>query len=494
MTNRRAGRFRVGVEMLLPMPPTDSVFLSVETRQRPMHVGGLHLYTPPDGAGPTYVHELFEQLISTGEVAPLFRKRPARGITTAGQWGWEVDQQFDIEHHVRHNALPRPGRVLELLSLCSRLHSTLLDRNRPLWEAHLIEGLNDGRFALYFKVHHSLLDGMSAARLLQSVLSTDPEERDQPPPWATRMRAPRPVAEAVAPEPHEGGAGAAAAGAAAAGAVLGLPTAALRSALSIASDAAGLPRALATTVRRGLRDEPASLSFSAPRTIFNVPITGSRRVAAQAWPMDRIRAVSKAGRATLNDVVLAMCSGALRAYLLDLSALPDAPLIAMVPVALRARDLNRESGNAVGAVMCNLGTHLDDAGDRLNAVHRSMLDGKAALSTMTPLQILAMSALGTGPLLLQSIPGVQSLTRPPFNLIISNVPGPRRPLYLNGARLDGMFPLSIPFDGQALNITCTSYANELAFGLTGCRRTVPHLQRLLGHLDAALEDLEKAVL
>jgi diacylglycerol O-acyltransferase len=122
-----------------------------------------------------------------------------------------------------------------------------------------------------------------------------------------------------------------------------------------------------------------------------------------------------------------------------------------------------------------------------------MTDGKAALATMSPLQILAMSALGTGPLLLQSMPGIQNFARPPFNLIISNVPGPRKPLYLNGARLDGMYPLSIPFDGQALNITCTSYDTELAFGLTGCRRSVPHLQRLLGYLEAALFDLEEAV-
>jgi diacylglycerol O-acyltransferase len=477
-----------GVQMLLPMSPVDSMFLTVEARQRPMHVGGLHLYQPPDGAGPDYVHDLYRYMIGVTDIAPLFRKRPARSLLTAGQWAWEEDEQFDIEHHVRHNALPRPGRVLELLSLCSRLHGTLLDRNRPLWEAHLIEGLDDGRFAIYFKVHHALVDGLAASRLLQTILSTDPDERDQPPPWANRQRSARPAGVS---------AGAiAAVGAdldveAAERSFLGLPISTLKQALGVAADAAGLPRALAKTVSRGILQESASVSFSAPRTIFNVPITGSRRFAAQSWPIARIKEVGKASGATLNDVVLAMCSGALRSYLQGLDALPDAPLIAMVPVALRVRERNRQGGNAVGAVMCNLGTHLDDPGARLISVTKSMSDGKQALSTMTPLQILAMTALGTGPLLLQSLPGLQNFTRPPFNLIISNVPGPRRPLYLNGARLDGMYPLSIPFDGQALNITCTSYAKDLAFGLTGCRRSVPHLQRLLGHLDEALSELEQ---
>jgi diacylglycerol O-acyltransferase len=168
--------------MLLPMSPTDSIFLTVESRTTPMHVGGLHLYESPEGADSSYVHDVYQSMIAVDAVAPLFAKRPRRSFSSAGQWGWEHDEQFDIEHHVRHNALPRPGRVLELLSLCSRLHSTLLDRQRPPWEVHLIEGLADGRFAIYFKIHHSLVDGMSAQRLLQSTLSRDPDQRDMPPP------------------------------------------------------------------------------------------------------------------------------------------------------------------------------------------------------------------------------------------------------------------------------------------------------------------------
>ncbi|MFL6161786.1 MAG: WS/DGAT/MGAT family O-acyltransferase [Jatrophihabitantaceae bacterium] len=454
---------------MLPMSLTDSVFLTAESRETPMHVGGLQLFRPPADFSGT--RELFSQLISADEVAPLFKKRPRRSLGTAGQWAWAEDTEFDIEHHVRHNALPRPSRVLELLALCSRLHGTLLDRRRPLWEFHLIEGLADGRFAIYFKIHHALVDGVSAQRLLQRVLTKDPDARDLPAPWADR---PRPATARTPPAPE-----------------VGLAT--LRGALNLAAEAAGLPAALRTTLRRSLRDLSSPVSFAAPRTMFNVPITGSRRFAAQSWPMQRFTGITRAAQVTVNDAVLAVCSGALRRYLQSLDALPEQPLIAMVPVALKARDRQRESGNAVGAVMCNLATDLADPADRLSTIRTSMLGGKQALASMSPLQIVAMTGLGMSPLVLQGMPGYTELFRPPFNIIISNVPGPRSSLYLNGAQLDGLYPLSIPYHSQALNITCTSYASKLGFGLTGCRRTVPHLQYLLGYLDDELAALENAV-
>jgi diacylglycerol O-acyltransferase / wax synthase len=455
--------------MLLPMSPLDSLFLLAESREHPMHVGGLQLFQPPDGADAMDVRTLFDAAILNDEPSPLFHKRARRSITTLGQWGWERDNHFDIEHHVRRNALPAPGRVLELLALCSRLHSTLLDRHRPLWECHLIEGLDDGRYAVYTKVHHAVLDGVASLRLLQRQLSEDPDERDMLAPWAGGAR---PAREREGGNP--------------------INRATLHSALQFAAEAAGLPSVLAKTVNRGLHDQSTSLSFSAPKTMFNVPITGARRVAAQSWPIERVKQIAKSGGVTLNDVVLAMCSGALRTYLLSLDALPEEPLIAMVPVSLRSKSDTR-GGNAVGAVMTNLATDLSDPALRLSAISRSMNSGKKALREMTPAQILAMTGLGMSPLLLPML-GLPELSRPPFNLIISNVPGPRKPMYWNGARLDGLYPFSIPVDGQALNITCTSYSDELAFGLTGDRRNVPHLQRLLGFLDEELFDLEKAVL
>jgi diacylglycerol O-acyltransferase len=465
--------------MVTPMDLTSTSFMLAENRSQPMHVGGLQLFRKPEGAGRDFVSNLTHEMMDVDEIAPLFLKRPYRSVATGGQWAWTEDEEFDLEYHVRHSALPKPGRVRELLELGSRLHGTRLARERPLWEAHVIEGLRDGRVAMYTKMHHALLDGVSAMRLIQAVLSTDPDRMDVLPMWAKGATGSRPQKRREEPEQS----------------LADLPVHALRTALALSAEAAGLPGALVRTLARGVRNETSAVSLYAPRTILNDRITGSRRFAAQDWPMERIRAVGTATGTTVNDVVLAMCSGALRRYLLDLDALPDTSLVAMVPVALDLAGSGSGSahgGNAVGCVMVRLGTQLDDPADRLQSVHGSMVDGKEALSAMSPTQIIAMSALGLSPALIWPMLRLQGIARPPFNLVISNVPGPKKPLYYNGARLEGMYPLSIPIHGMALNITCTSYDEQLGFGLTGCRRTVPRLQRLLSHLDDELGALEKA--
>jgi diacylglycerol O-acyltransferase len=316
-------------------------------------------------------------------------------------------------------------------------------------------------------------------RLLQSVLSTDAKRRTMPPPWGAREESTRAEQHRAEQEQH----------------LMDLPLSAMRSALGITADAAGLPGALVRTLARGVRNETSAVSLYAPRTIINKSITGSRRFAAQDWPIARMRAIGKASGTTINDVVLAMCSGAMRRYLIELDALPDSTLIAMVPVGLRAKQADTASAagcNAVGAVIVKLGTELSDPALRLEAINDSMRAGKEALGTMTPMQILAMSAIGMAPAILTPMLRLQGIAKPPFNLIISNVPGPKVPHYYNGAELVGMYPLSIPIHGMGLNITCTSYAGQMGFGLTGCRRTVPHLQRLLTHLDDELAALESA--
>jgi diacylglycerol O-acyltransferase len=191
-----------------------------------------------------------------------------------------------------------------------------------------------------------------------------------------------------------------------------------------------------------------------------------------------------------------MCAGALRNYLLELGELPSQSLVAMVPVSLKlgaADSPEVHGGNAIGSVMVRLATDLSDPAGRLASITNSIRSGKAALATMTQTQIIAMSGLGVAPVVLAPILRMQGLSRPPFNLVISNVPGPKQPLYMNGAKLTGMYPMSIPMHGQAMNITCTSYDGRMNFGLVGCRRTAPHLQRLLTHLDQELDSLEEAV-
>lgn len=458
--------------------PTSLAFLLAENRNQPMHVAGLQLFEKPADAGPHFAREVYETALDTEEVAPLFRKRPARSLSSLGQWAWTDDTEFDIEYHVRHSALPEPGRIRELLELVSRLHGQRLARERPLWEAHIIEGLADGRIAMYTKLHHSLVDGISAMKLMQSVLTSDPDRRGMGLPFDAKANSrSKKVREAT-----EGG-------------LTEVPMEALRSAMGITADAAGLPAALIKTLTKGVRNEASAFSFYAPKSMFNVNITGSRRFAADDWPLERIRAISKASKTTMNDVVLAMCGGAVRKYLREVNRLPVDSLVAMVPVGLKSRKSESEAGgggNAVGSVMVKLGTDLADPADRLAAINASMRAGKEALESMTPNQIVAMSALGMAPSMVIPMLRLNGVVRPPFNLIISNVPGPRTTQYLNGAKLVGTYPVSIPMQGMALNITCNSYAEDMMFGLTGCRRTVPHLQRLLTHLDAELAELENA--
>jgi diacylglycerol O-acyltransferase len=458
---------------MAPMPLADAMFLLAERREQPMHVGGLQLFELPAGASDDWLLSVYESLVhlEPSAVSPLFRKRPHRPAASLGAWSWTSDPDIDLEHHVRLSALPRPGRVRELLALVSRLHGTLLDRHRPLWEAHLVEGLEGCRFAVYSKIHHSLLDGVSALRLLAASLDPDPQRRDMPMPFAAVPpgRRGEPSRRALAD-------------------LLGWPATAART----GAELAGLSTRAGAAALRSFLDANGHLPTRAPRTILNQPITGARRFAAQSWDLARVRAVASGAGVTINDVVLAMCSGALRCYLAELEALPAAPLVAMTPVSLRPPG-SEVGGNSVGAILCNLGTHLEDPAERLAAVHESMESGKALLRGLSPTQATVASAVALAPMLLGQVPGVRRVASPGYNLVISNIPGPSEPLYWNGARMLGVYPLSIPTDGQALNVTVTSYAGSLEFGLTGCRRSVPRLQRLLGGLETALVELEKAI-
>ncbi|HEY5857424.1 MAG TPA: wax ester/triacylglycerol synthase family O-acyltransferase [Aldersonia sp.] len=455
------------------LTPMDSAFLMMEGREHPMHVGGLQLYEPPEDAGPDYARQVYDYLLAHTETRPLYRSRPAFPVGSLGQIRMVVDPEVDLDYHVRLSALPRPGRIRELLALVSRTHSGLLDRYRPLWEMHVIEGLEGGRLGIYTKIHHSMMDGVSAMKELERSLSPDPTVRDCPAPWSprTRRRHPRPPTT---------------------------PLSMLRDGVGVAGDVAGMVPAAMRVATLAFGNVDLVAPMRAPHTMFNVGVGGARRFAAQSWPMERLAQVARASSTRLNDVVLAMCSGALREYLIEQNALPHAPLIAAVPISLRSKDDdidNEEAGggNSVSILLCNLGTDRADPLHRLDVVARSMRQGKEMMRGLSRVQAMAMGALNVSTLAFTQIPGFTRITPPNFNILISNVPGASEDLYFNGARLDGAYPMSIVFDGFALNITLTSRAGHLDFGLIGCRRSVPRLQRMLTHLDDALAGLEKAV-
>jgi WS/DGAT/MGAT family acyltransferase len=459
--------------------PLDAMFLGGESREQPMHVGGLMLFELPEGAGRDhvfpegsreYVSGLYHEMVASPSVNPLFARRVRHRAVDLGYWSWEQDADVDLEYHVRMSALPRPGRFRELFELTSRLHGTLLDRHRPLWEMHLIEGVEGRRFAMYTKVHHSLMDGVTALRWMQDTLTTDPGRSGMPATFALPAVESSPAPVGLLPT------------------VGRVPGQTLR----FLADVAGLTPVGLRSMVRTLAAEHSSAAFQAPRTIFNQPITGARRFAAQSWPIERLEKVRAITGATLNDVLLAMCSGALRNYLLELNALPDKALTAMVPVSLRGRSEAPGGGNSLTTMIADLATDQADPETRIRRIMASTAYGKGVLSSLSPLQSLMIGALGfgvAGPAAV--LPGVAGRTAPPYNVVISNVPGPAEsPLYWNQSRLLGLYPASIVLNGQALNISVTSYDHALHFGLTGCRRTVPHLQRLLAHLETSLADLE----
>ncbi|WP_327143590.1 WS/DGAT/MGAT family O-acyltransferase [Nocardia sp. NBC_01327] len=449
--------------------PLDAIFLAIESREHPMHVGGLQLFEPPADAGPEFVHDLFTAMSASTEVRTRFRRHPSRTFGGFSSVSWSHAAQVDLGYHLRRSALPGPGGMEDLLDLTERLHGILLDRHRPLWEARLIEGLDDGRFALYMKMHHALIDGVSAMRLLQRTLTDDPLDTQVRVPWGTA-----PIRESV-------------------------ELAAVERTSSWQQLRKALPRMVRSTASiaaplRGAIDGRLTMPMTAPRTMFNVSIGGARRIAVRSWPLERINRVRQATGATVNDVVLAMSAAALRTYLIEHDGLPAEPLIAMVPVNIRtAAEADASEGNMVAACLANLATHLDDPMARLTAISTSMREAKQVFTQLPKLEAMALSALLMSPLGVSLLPGFEALPRMPFNLVISNVPGPRKPVYMQGARLDSNYPLSIPFESQAMNITLTTNGENLDFGFVGCRRTVPDLDRLPAHMEDGLAELERAI-
>ncbi len=451
-----------------PLSPTDQLFLWLEKRQQPMHVGGLQLFSFPDDAPDDYVAQLADRLRQYTKVTPPFNQRLDYRF---GQPVWVEDEHLDLEHHFRFEALPTPGRVRELLSFVSAEHSHLMDRERPLWEFHLIEGLGERQFAVYIKVHHALVDGVSAMRMVTQMLCQDTGERDMPPIWAMppKQRAPKAL---IKPQDLVSGFGDFFGGA--------------------GKQISTLPKVASEVAKlfRSARKDSSHVSIcQAPNFVLNEPITGSRRFAAQSYSMERIKHVAKAFRGTMNDVVLAICGSALRDYLISLHALPDEPLVAMVPVSIRSDD--SDSGNQIAMILVNLGTHIADPALRMETIQASVKESKDRYKSMTPEETLNYTALTMAPAGFNMLTGLISNWQP-FNVIISNVPGPKKTMYWNGAKLEGMYPVSIPMDRIALNITLLSYENQLEFGLTACRRTLPSMQRLLDFIDNGIHELEVA--
>lgn len=455
------------------IPVLDASWLYVESREAPMHVGSMAIFTVEGELVQDAIARIVQLLRSSTEFRPPFNYRlnSPKLLTLRPKWV-EVDK-VDVDYHFRHSALPAPGGERELGTLISRLHSHPLDFHRPLWEMHLIEGLQGNRFALYTKMHHSLMDGVGAMRLMSRIFGKSAQESlALPAPWAVGTVSKKKKSGSAPPFVDQ--------------AMEAWKAAKLNgAAVSVAGKAL---RALFDEAFKPT-DTAIATPFSGPKSILNGRVGGARRLATQTYPLERVRAVAEAGEVSVNDIFLAICSGAMRRYLLERDALPHENLTAGLPVSVRPAD-DLDGGNAISFILANLNTCEEDPLVRLREINRSTQLAKTHLQTMPKEAINNYTIMLMAPMMLQLVTGLGGLTRPIFNTVISNVPGPSQDLYFSGCRLSQFYPISLIPHGQALNITVVSYAGQFNVAFTGDHDALPSMQRLAVYTGEALEELE----
>ncbi len=460
--------------MTIPMSQIDAAFLRMETPRTPQHVAGLLEFRLPRGASRNFLRELYAHARSEAVAAPPFNYRLANGRLDTLAPAWEVDEDFNIDHHLRHAALPYPGDGRDLGEYIAREHARPLDFGRPLWELHFIEGLSRRRFVVYFKVHHALMDGMAALRHITNWLSADKAFDNAPGPWSAELRRARPASS------HDQ--------APALADIWQRSIELVKDQLNSASD---LTRTLIRLGRREDNPEGGILSaLEAPRTCFNDAVTRERRFTVKVLPLHQFRDLAAATGTTINDIALTIVGGALRRYLEEMNALPAKPLVASIPVGLQHPE--GRDGNIVTGFVCPLATQEADAGKRLQLIHAVTKRTKEQLRTLPVTALRQLAMLGLSPMIIGQLTGLATRMPPFFNLVVSNVPGPKHKLYLRGAELLGMYPISILLDGHALNVTMVSYMDQLSFGFTACTKTVPHAQRLAVYTEEVFEELLRA--
>jgi WS/DGAT/MGAT family acyltransferase len=466
----------------------DAAFLMLERHNSTGHVGGVCLLDPTDAPAPVDLASITALIEQRLHLIPIMRHRLAWVPLGLDQPYWIDDEDFDIEYHVREISLPNPGSDAQLAEQVSRLHARPLDRNRPLWEAYLVSGLSGGRLAFYTKMHHAAIDGVSGAELMTMLLDLSPEGRE--------------VAPAPAYHPRSAPTGARLLAQAATG-LLASPVNALRIAKDVVRSlpvvGSYVTPYVGAVLGRGTRDGDviATAPGLAPRTPFNRAITPHRRWAFRSVGLAEVKTVKNHFGVSVNDVVMAMCAGAIRRWLSEHDALPDSPLVAMVPVSVRDDASKSSLGNKVAAMLATLPTQLADPQDRLTNVHEAMKVAKAQqaaiptglVENVTDFAPPALTARAARVAFAMGLPH----RVPPFNLVISNVPGPNIQAYLGGAKLIANYPVSVIVDGQGFNITVMGYRGELHFGLIACRELVPEVDAIAGYLVDELDALLRLV-
>jgi diacylglycerol O-acyltransferase / wax synthase len=465
----------------------DASFLALETANTTGHVGGLSVLDPDTAPEPLTLARLTEVMAERLPLVPVLRRKLLNVPLGLDQPYWIDDGEFDIEYHVREIGLPRPGSDAQLTEQVSRLHARPLDRSRPLWELYLITGLARDRAAVYSKIHHAAVDGVSGTELLTVLFDLTPAGREPPAaePFQPERPPPLPVLAAKA-----------------AMRLAWRPVQTVRITNELVRLLPTLAPAASTLVgeilglNRGDGSVIATRPGRAPATPFNRAITPHRRFAFRSVDLGTVKAVKKTFGVSVNDVVMAICAGALRRWLIDHDALPGQPLVAMIPVSVRDSASQGALGNRVSAMLAPLPTNVTDPGLRLQIVHSATQAAKAQQAEIPQGLVDQVSDFAVPALTARAARVVfaTGLLRrlPPFNVTISNVPGPNIPVYMCGARLMAHYPVSVVTDGQGLNITLVGYLDQLHFGLVSARELVPDIDKLAGYLPEELALLAEA--
>jgi diacylglycerol O-acyltransferase / wax synthase len=466
----------------------DGWFLAMETDSVFGHVGSVCIVDAKVASGveSRLTLEGFTRFIESRlPLVPIFRRRLVSVPLGIDHPYWIDDPDFDIEYHVREIALPSPGSDRQLSEQVARLHARPLDRTRPLWELYLITGLRGGRAAVYNKIHHCAIDGVSGGDILAAVLDPSPQGRPVPEVEAAAFEGQRPPGSAWMI-----GRGALA--------LARQPLQAFRVVTDLARSIPGLASVVGPPLvhRLGGKDNEDLLSqggLRAPATPFNAPVSAHRRWAFADLPLADVKSLRAGTDLTVNDVVMALCTGALRRWLDLHEALPSVPLIAAVPVSVRSQAEDGTYGNKVSMLLAPMPTNVADPGERLAAMHEAMRavkdqHGAIPANLLADMTQFAMPALANQGWRLSAKFRLMERVNP-WNLFISNVPGPNVPLYYAGAELLAYYPVSALFDGQGLNITVMSYRGNLYFGLVSCPKLVPDLDLMAGFLRDELDAL-----
>jgi WS/DGAT/MGAT family acyltransferase len=461
----------------------DASFLYMETSRSFGHVSSLSTYRAPDDPTFSPFERFRAQLERRLDLIEPFRRRLVEVPLGLDRPYWIADPDFDLDFHVRNLALPQPGSVDQLADQVARIIGRPLDRTRPLWEVYVIEGLEGGDFAVLTKIHHATIDGASGVDLLTIMLDADPHPDDErhedtwrPDAVPSNLELLRRAGVNMLLNPARAGRLGLAA--------VGELARSIRQ-VDLAESIDGLRRRMPRGRTPDSRDQPPSLPrTTAPPTPFNRTITPHRRFAIGSVSLDEVKKVKNALGVTVNDVVMAVCAGALRRYLEAHNALPVDPLVAMVPVSIRSGNELDKWSNRVSGLLARLPTNVGDPIERVRTMHDTMTAAKEQFDLM-PAELIAelnqftAPALATRATRMAAATRIADRVRSPINVIISNVPGPRVPLFLAGAEMQHFYPVSTVSDGMGLNITVQSYLDVLDFGLVSCRELVPDLWDLL---------------